>query len=78
MKDFKHRKESLANLRNLHGEELAKEEADLIEQKFWLDFKRRSGQTEGVMTLRKVRRALARVKTLLRERRDNKEEGERS
>lgn len=58
----------IEKLRDLKVEELQVQERELAEQVFRLRFQLNSGQAEGLKRLREVRRDLARVKTLLRER----------
>lgn len=55
-------------LRELSTEELLKREQDLTEELFNLRFQNFTGQLENVSRLKQVRREIARVKTLLRER----------
>ncbi len=54
-------------LQQLDSRELQLQEKELSEQLFWLRFQLTSGQAESLKRLREVRRDLARVKTLLRE-----------
>ena len=54
-------------LQQLDPRELAIQEKELGEQIFRLRFQMATGQAEGLKRLREIRRDLARVKTLLRE-----------
>jgi large subunit ribosomal protein L29 len=54
--------------RNLGGDELALEARRTAEQLFRLRFQMKLGQTEGVKKLRELRRDIARIKTVERER----------
>jgi large subunit ribosomal protein L29 len=58
----------LEKMRDLGTPELQTRERELGEQMFRLRFQLSTGQAEAVGRLRLVRRDLARVKTLLRER----------
>jgi large subunit ribosomal protein L29 len=58
----------LEKMRDLGTTELQTRERELAEQVFRLRFQLSTGQAEAVARLRMVRRDLARVKTLLRER----------
>lgn len=55
-------------IRNLGDDELALEERKAGEQLFRLRFQMKLGQTEGVKKLRDLRRDIARIKTIARER----------
>ena len=55
-------------IRNLGDNELALEERKAGEQLFRLRFQMKLGQTEGVKKLRDLRRDIARIKTIARER----------
>jgi len=55
-------------VRNLTEEELKQKERDLSDQLFKLKFKLNMGQTESLKTLRGLRKDIARVKTVERER----------
>ena len=54
-------------LREKSAEELRKDEDDLTTQIFKLRFQKSTGQAESPLRIRGVRRDLARVKTILRE-----------
>ncbi len=55
-------------LRELTDEELAQKERELVEELFNLRFQLATGQIENVGRIRAVRRDIARVKTVRRER----------
>ncbi|MBO2518216.1 MULTISPECIES: 50S ribosomal protein L29 [Limnochorda] len=55
-------------LRDLTSEELAQKVADLKEELFNLRFQMATGQLDNPMRLRAVRRDIARVRTVMRER----------
>jgi large subunit ribosomal protein L29 len=55
-------------IRNLSDEELALEERKAAEQLFRLRFQMKLGQTEGVKKLRELKRDVARINTIERER----------
>lgn len=55
-------------IRNLSDAELEKKLADLKEELFNLRFQMTTGQLDNVMRLREVKRSIARVKTIQRER----------
>jgi large subunit ribosomal protein L29 len=55
-------------LRELSMDELSQKEQDLKEELFNLRFQRATGQLENLMRLTQVKRDIARVKTVLRER----------
>lgn len=54
-------------LRELSFEELSQKERDLKEELFNLRFQRATGQLENLMRLTQVKRDIARVKTVLRQ-----------
>src|SRR5690348_2300102 len=58
----------LDKIRNLSVDELRHEEQQASEQLFRLRFQLRLGQTEGVKKLRGVKKDIARMKTIARER----------
>jgi large subunit ribosomal protein L29 len=60
-------------IRELGGDELRGKEKELQEQLFRLRFQKSLGQLDNALKLREVRRDIARVKTVLRE----KQAGER-
>jgi large subunit ribosomal protein L29 len=55
-------------VRNLTDEELRHQERDLNDQLFKLKFQLNMGQTESLKKIRGLRRDIARVKTISRER----------
>ena len=55
-------------IRNLSDDELALEERKTAEQLFRLRFQMKLGQTEGVKKLRELRKDVARIKTVARQR----------
>jgi len=58
----------LDKIRNLGPQELKHEEQQASEQLFRLRFQMRLGQTEGVKKLRGLKKDVARIKTITRER----------
>jgi len=54
-------------LRELSFDELSQKERDLKEELFNLRFQRATGQLENLMRLTQVKRDIARVKTVLRQ-----------
>lgn len=58
----------VAKLRDMTAEELKKEEKELVSQLFKLKFQLATGQIEKPQKIRIVRKEIARVKTLMRER----------
>ena len=55
-------------IRELTDVELARKEADLKEELFNLRFRLATGQLDNPMTIKGVKRDMARVKTVIRER----------
>jgi len=55
-------------VRNLTDEELSHQERDLSDQLFKLKFQLNMGQTESLKKIRGLRKDIARVKTIVRER----------
>ena len=55
-------------IRNLNEDELARQEKTSAEQLFRLRFQMKLGQNEGVKKLRDLRKDVARIKTIARER----------
>ena len=55
-------------IRNLTDEELGNQERELADQLFKLKFQLNMGQTESLKKLRGMRKDIARVKTILAER----------
>ena len=64
-------------IRELSSEELLQKEHDLKEELFNLRFQRATGQLENITRVTHVRRDIARIKTVLRERR-GKESNEKA
>jgi large subunit ribosomal protein L29 len=58
----------LAKIRNLSDEELAHQEKTSAEQLFRLRFQVSMGQNDGVKKLRELRKEIAQIKTIARER----------
>ena len=58
----------IEKIRNLSDEELRVEEGKAREQIFRLRFQMRLGQTEGVKKLRELKKDVARIQTISRER----------
>lgn len=61
-----------AELRHLSEGELQEKERELNEELFNLHFQHATGQLENVMRIPQVKRDIARVKTILREKAPNK------
>jgi large subunit ribosomal protein L29 len=55
-------------IRNLTGEELSHQEQEMSDQLFKLKFQLNMGQTESLKKIRGLRKDIARVKTIVRER----------
>ncbi len=60
-----------SELRALSDQELRAKQTEAAQELFRLRFRHASGQLDNTAQLRKVRRQLARIKTLLRERQIN-------
>lgn len=60
--------EKAENLRRLNTEELAQQLATLTEERFRLSFRRATEALENPLRLRIIRRDIARIRTILRER----------
>lgn len=60
-------------LRELTDEELQNKEKDLADQLFKLRFQHTLGQLENAMKMKNVRREIARIKTVLKEKSRRKE-----
>ncbi len=58
----------ITEVRELNEHELEEKEKALKEELFNLRFQEATGQLENVMRIKEVRRGIARVKTVLRER----------
>ncbi|MQA30448.1 MAG: 50S ribosomal protein L29 [Luteitalea sp.] len=59
-----------AELRDLGADELSIKERDLTDQLFRMRIQKSMGQLDAPDTMRTVRRDLARIKTVLRQKRD--------
>jgi large subunit ribosomal protein L29 len=59
-------------LRDLSEEELSNKEKEFREEEFRLRFKHATGQLEKTARLRQLRKEIARVKTILREKEGSK------
>lgn len=62
-----------SELRDLTFEELKQKEKSLLEELFNLRFRHAMGQLENTMSIPKVKRDIARVKTVLHEKMSKKE-----
>jgi large subunit ribosomal protein L29 len=58
----------IQKIRNLSDEELAEQKRQTAEQLFRLRFQMKLGQNEGVKKLRELRKDVARIETIARER----------
>ncbi len=58
----------IEKIRNLNDEELVRQEKQSAEQLFRLRFQMKLGQNEGVKKLRDLRKDVARIKTIARQR----------
>ncbi len=65
----------IKDLREMSPDELAQKQREMKEQIFHLGLKRATGQLEHPMSLRQARRDLARVETVLSERKISEEAG---
>ena len=59
---------NIEKIRNLGPDELAHQQRDAADQLFRLKFQLKMGQTTGVKKMRELRKDLARIKTIARER----------
>lgn len=59
-------------IREMSDEELMNQDRDLSDQLFRLRFQMSMGQTESLKKIRELRRDIARIKTVLRERETQK------
>ena len=66
----------IEKIRNLTDAELRHQERDLNDQLFRLKFQLRMGQTESLKKIRGLRKDVARVKTVMREKQDAAAGGE--
>ncbi len=67
------RHEELERLHNMSDEELREEAGRLKESLFRLNFKLALGEVDAVKTVRREKKTLARVQTLMRERRQEQQ-----
>ena len=65
-------------MREWTEDELKTREREFSDQLFRLKFRMASGQTEGLATIRELRKGIARVKTLRRERQSQPTPGKRA
>lgn len=70
--------QDLKELRQLNEVELAQKEKQLRQELFNLRFQFGTGRLENPMQIRKTKRTIARVKTIMREMSGRAEKGERS
>lgn len=59
---------NIEKIRNLSPDELAHQQRDAADQLFRLKFQLKMGQTSGVKKMRELRKDVARIKTIARER----------
>jgi large subunit ribosomal protein L29 len=59
---------NIEKIRNLGPDELAHQQRDAADQLFRLKFQLKMGQTTGIKKMRELRKDLARIKTIARER----------
>ncbi len=64
----------IKEIRDLNGEELANRKRDLKQEAFHLRLQQQSGQLEKPSELRAIRREVARIETVLSERRQEAQE----
>jgi large subunit ribosomal protein L29 len=64
----------IKEIRDLNGEELANRKRDLKQEAFHLRLQQQSGQLEKPSELRAIRREVARIETILSERRKKAQE----
>lgn len=57
----------ISEIRDLSQEELKQKESNLVDELFKLRFRHETGQIESTAVLRTIRRDIARIKTVLRE-----------
>ena len=62
----------IGELRELSEEELESKEAEIKDQLFKLKFQHELGQLENAMKLKDIKKDIARIKTILREKREGK------
>jgi len=64
-----------SELRELSDEELIQKDEELKDQLFKLKFQHALGQLEDAMKLKNIKRDRARIKTIMKEREEGKQEG---
>lgn len=62
----------IGDLRELSEEELESKEAEIKDQLFKLKFQHELGQLENAMKLKSIKKDIARIKTILREKKEGK------
>ncbi|MBC8358802.1 MAG: 50S ribosomal protein L29 [Candidatus Aminicenantes bacterium] len=62
----------IGELRELSEEELESKEAEIKDQLFKLKFQHELGQLENAMKLKNIKKDIARIKTILREKKEGK------
>ena len=62
----------IGDLRELSEEELESKEAEIKDQLFKLKFQHELGQLENAMKLKNIKKDIARIKTILREKKEGK------
>ena len=62
----------IGELRELSEEELESKEAEIKDQLFKLKFQHELGQLENAMKLKSIKKDIARIKTILREKKEGK------
>ncbi|MEZ4704280.1 MAG: 50S ribosomal protein L29 [Bdellovibrionota bacterium] len=67
MKEFKHKKEMLTSFRSMGADELANTIEDYTKELQQLQFKNKSGQLEDSALIRKTKRNIARLHTILKD-----------
>ncbi|HEX8472455.1 MAG TPA: 50S ribosomal protein L29 [Pyrinomonadaceae bacterium] len=67
------RRDEIDKLRDMSDEELSEEAARLKESLFRLNFKLALGEMDAVKTVRRERKSLARIQTMIRERANQQE-----
>jgi large subunit ribosomal protein L29 len=70
------RHEELERLHNMSDEELKEEAARIKESLFRLNFKLALGEVDAVKTVRREKKTLARVRTMMRERQSGQAAGQ--
>lgn len=62
----------IKEMRDLNAEDLKGKKGNLVEELFKLRFRHAAGQLDSTSALKQVRKDIARVKTVLREKEDSK------